>query len=178
MVFAATTRYYSGLEYVLLQLVPASLKKMGEDHYATALEKIHRRMNLATQRDDFMTPLLEDNQEFEKMSLPEIESTMALLLVAGSETTGTTLCGITSYLVQNPIELQKLEKEVRGTFDDESKITFRATQDLPFLNAVIHEGLRLCNPVAGGAPRIVPEGGETVSGIFLPGGVSSSFCSN
>ena len=147
---------------------------MGKDHYATALEKIDRRMNLATQRNDFMTPLLENNEDFDKMSRAEIESTMALLLIAGSETIGTTLSGITSYLVQNPTNLWKLEKEVRGAFTDASEISFRATMDLPYLNAVIHEGLRLCNPVAGGAPRIVPKGGETVSGIDLPEGVSSN----
>lgn len=172
MVLAAATRYYPGLEFLLMQFVPASIRKMQEDHYATALEKIHRRMRLETQRDDFMTPIIESNLDYEKMSLSEIESTMALLLIAGSETTGTTLCGITNYLVQNPLELEKLEREVRSNFKKESEITFRAIQHLPFLNAVIHEGLRLCNPVAGGMPRIVPEGGDTVSGYFLPGGVS------
>ena len=172
MALAAATRYYPGLEFLLMQFVPTSIRKMQEDHYATALEKIHRRMRLETQRDDFMTPILEYNLDYEKMSLSEIESTMALLLIAGSETTGTTLCGITNYLVQNPLELRKLEKEIRSNFEKQSDITFRAIQDLPFLNAVIHEGLRLCNPVAGGMPRIVPKGGDTVSGYFLPGGVS------
>ena len=119
-----------------------------------------------------MTPMLKKNPNFEKMSVPEIESTTAMLLLAGSETTGTTLCGTTNYLVQNPYELRKLEREIRNTFQMDSDITLRALQNLPFLNAVIWEGLRLCNPVAGGILRIVPKGGDTVCGYFLPGGVS------
>lgn len=139
-------------------LVPASIRKMQQDHYATALDKIHRRMDLVTARDDFMTPMLENNPNFEKMSIPEIESTTALLLVAGSETTGTALCRTTNYLVQNPCELQKLEKEIRSNFQKELDIKIRALQSLPFLNAVIHEGLRLCNPVAGGYPSNCAQG--------------------
>ena len=153
-------------------MIPASIKKTQKDHYATTLDRVHRRLNLTTQRDDFMTPVLEDNRDFEKMSLAEIESSIPMLLIAGSETTGTTLCGITNELVRSPNELRKLEKEIRDAFKQESEIALRTVQDLPFLNAVIYEGLRLCNPVAGGIPRIAPEGGGTVSGVYLPAGVS------
>ena len=172
MALVAATRYYAGLESFLMRLVPATIRKMQRDHYAIALDKIHRRMDLATEREDFMTPMLKKNPNFEKMSIPEIESTTAMLLLAGSETTGTTLCGTMNYLVQNPFELRKLEREIRNSFQGDSDITFRALQNLPFLNAVIWEGLRLCNPVAGGILRIVPKGGDTVCGYFLPGGVS------
>ena len=172
MVVQMATRYVHGLEACLMQLVPPSMTKKREDHYKFTLEKTHRRMNLATQRDDFMTPILENNENFETMSLPEIESTMPLLLVAGSETTATVLFGTLYHLVRSPLELEKFEKEIRSAFKREEDISLRAIQDLPFLNAVIHEGLRLCNPVAGGVSRIVPEGGDTVSGYFLPGGVS------
>ena len=172
MALAAATRYYPGLESFLLWLVPTSIRKIQHDHYATALDKIHRRMDLTTERDDFMTPMIENNPRYEKMSIPEIESTTALLLIAGSETTGTTLCGITNCLVQNPLELRKLETEIRRRFAKESDMTHYELQKLPFLNAVISEGLRLCNPVAGGILRIVPKGGATVCGYSLPEGVS------
>lgn len=172
MALAAATRYYIGLESLLIWLLPTSIRNLQREHYAAALDKIHRRMDLETARDDFMTPMLKNNPNFKKMSIPEIESTTALLLLAGSETTGTTLCGIVSYLVQNPSALKKLEREVRSSLKREPDITLRTLQNLPFLNAVIHEGLRLCNPVAGGILRIVPEGGDTVCGYFLPEGVS------
>lgn len=173
MALAAATRYYAGLEPFLLWLLPSSIRRMQSDHYAFALNKIHRRMDRLTARDDFMTPMLnQNNPNYTRMSLPEIESTTALLLLAGSETTGTTLCGTITLLLQNPVEMKKLEREIRNSVQREEDLTFRKLQNLPFLNAVIQEGLRLCNPVAGGLLRVTPRGGATVCGHFLPEGVS------
>jgi cytochrome P450 len=172
MALAASTRYYAGLEPLLIWLLPAKLRKIQQDHYATALEKIHRRMSISTTRADFMSSMLgDDNLNFERMSLAEVESTTSLLLLAGSGTTGTTLCRILNCLVNNPLEMRKLQREVRVSFKQESDITFRALQNLSFLNAVISEGLRLYNPVAGSLLRMVPKGGDIVCGHFLPEGV-------
>ena len=172
MTLAASTRYYPLLEALMLKAIPAKIRKLQAYHYNTALEKTHRRMNLEKEREDFMTGVFKNNPNFEKMSLEEVESTFSILIIAGSETTGTTLCGITNELVQNPEELRKLVKEVRSAFISESEMTFEALRNLPFLNAVIHEGLRLCNPIPAGLPRIVPQGGGTVCGYFLPENVS------
>ncbi|CAJ2506593.1 Uu.00g077790.m01.CDS01 [Anthostomella pinea] len=167
MAFAAVTRYYAGLEPLLLFLRPPSIRKMQDDHYEMALEKIHRRM-AGSDRDDFMSPMLKNNPDFDRMTVPEIESSTAILILAGSETTATTLCGIVNCLVQNPRQLRNLEEEIRGHFASETGITLRAIQNLPFLNAVVWEGLRMCNPVAGGILRSVPKGGSTLCGHFLP----------
>ncbi|KAK3394591.1 cytochrome P450 [Podospora didyma] len=174
MALAAATRYYAGLESILMYLIPASVRKAQTDHYSTARDKIHRRMLAEdTKRDDFMTPMLgENNPNFKNMSLPEVESTMVILLLAGSETTATALCGTFNYLTHNPAELRKLEQEIRGVFKREEDMTLRALQNLPFLNAVVSEGLRMCTPVPTGLFRIVPKGsgGATVCGVFLPEG--------
>lgn len=121
-----------------------------------------------------MTCMLDpaNNPDLTKMSMPEIEATTGLLLLGGSETTGTTICGTINCLIQNPVELRKLETEIRNCFEKEEHITLSALQQLPFLNAVIQEGLRLCNPVSGGILRIAPPGGGSVCGYFLPEGVS------
>ena len=33
----------------------------------------------------------------------------------------------------------------------------------------------MCNPVPGGLPRVVPDGGDTYDGVYLPGGVRHLF---
>ncbi|KAJ1299711.1 hypothetical protein OPQ81_005037 [Rhizoctonia solani] len=43
-------------------------------------------------------------------------------------------------------------------------------QHLPFLNQVIEESLRLHAPAPSALPRVVPVGGATLSGHYLPGG--------
>ena len=180
MTLVASTRYYPWLEFILMRfLVPTSILKMVEDHYQQALDIIHRRMNLEKQRNDFITPILDQGilyvgEEGKGMTMPEIESTFSILIIAGSETVGTTLSGITNYLTQTPSALEKLNREIRHTFIEESQITITALKELLYLNAVIQEGLRLCNPVPAGLPRVVPQGGDTVCGVYLPGGTNVS----
>ena len=165
-------RFYPWIDYVVMKFTPRSLVKMQQDHFQLAVEKVHRRLNLETRRDDFMTPIVNNNTDFKSMSLPEIQSTFAILMVAGSETTATALSCTVNYLVQNPEELGKLVAEIRHSFQKESQISFAAVKGLPFLNAVIKEGLRLSDPGGIGFTRVVPKGGGTVCGHSLPESVS------
>lgn len=109
------------------------------------------------------------------LPLDEINSTWMTLATAGSETSATHLTGTLNYLANNPDKLAKLTAEVRGAFENEGDIRFQALSELPYLNAVINEGLRLCSPVPLGFPRKVPAGGDTVCEVWMPGGVRIPF---
>ena len=170
--YLAAIRFYPILADLFKRCIPKSVDQMQLDHYQHAVIRIDRRVNLETQRDDFMTNVLKYNDE-KGMSLEEIRATFSLLIIAGSETTATVLSGITNYLVQNHSILQKLVFEVRNSFANEKEINVAALRGLPYLNAVIEEGLRLCPPVPAGLPRVVPAGGETVCGHWLPENVRS-----
>ena len=65
-------------------------------------------------------------------------------------------------------ELDRAAKE--GTISD--PINFKQAQDLPYLQAVIKEGLRIHPATGFTMPRIVPEGGKEIMGRYFPGGVS------
>lgn len=72
----------------------------------------------------------------------------------------------------NEAVISSLVQEIRNSFDTEDEITFERLANLQYLNATINEGLRLCPPVPIMLPRLVPEGGDTVCGMWMPGGVS------
>ena len=167
-------RYSPILESVVMRLMARRLVQDAHDHIELAEAKIHTRLNYEKPREDFMTPFIEHNQDFRLMSLNEIEATFSVLTIAGSETSGTALAGIVNHLIQNAPALAKFAHEIRSTFLEESEITIAAVKDLPYLTGVISEGLRMCNPVAVGLSRLVPQGGATVCEIWLPGQVSSS----
>lgn len=167
MVYAASTRWYPGLERILMKLLPKSVMEKQRQHSEFANEKIAQRLNLETQKPDFVTPFMEVNHDFQKISLRETQSNLAILIVAGADATATALSGTFLYLVQNREVLDKLTKEVRERFEKEDEVTVEGTKGLQYLEAVLLEGLRLTNPVPGGLPRIVPEGGDT-SGPFFP----------
>jgi cytochrome P450 len=169
LTLTAMVRHYPVLETILMRLLPQSLLEKQKQHFQHVADKIDRRMNLETQRDDFVTPLITRNKDMKAMSMLEIQSTLNIAIVAGSETTATSLSGLANSLVQHPAVLQKLVSEIRGTFAREEDITMAATKDLPYLNACIWEGLRTSSPTPCGMPRMSPARGGTVCGRPLPG---------
>lgn len=63
--------------------------------------------------------------------------------------------------------------ELRGAFREDSSITFKDVDKLPYLDALLKESLRLYPPIPAGLDRIVTEpAGITVAGQWLPQGVS------
>ncbi|KJZ71038.1 hypothetical protein HIM_09565 [Hirsutella minnesotensis 3608] len=176
MVYAASTRFYPWIASFTEKLIPKSVMDLQRQHTEFANAKINRRLNLQTNRPDFMTPFLKHNPGFKHMSKEEIESTFALIIVAGSETSATVLCGLLNHITANEYadKLARLEETIRGTFAKEQDITIESTKDIPYLDAVISEALRLCNPVPGGLPRVVPPGGDVYAGNFLPEGTRIS----
>ncbi len=173
MSLAAAPRYYPLTEKLFMKMIPQSVLEGQRQHTKYASERILRRLELKTDRPDFMTPFLRNNVNFEHMSKDEILSTFNFIIVGGSETTATTLTGIFNHLCKNERILTRLCTEIRRRYGKEEDITIDSIHDLPYLEAVLNEGLRMCNPIPGGLPRMVPEGGDTYCGKFLPGGVSS-----
>ena len=170
--FLVMTGYYPPLKWLLMKCVPASLKKVQQDHFQQIVDKVERRLNWEQERPDIMSHVMKEQSDKQSVPMGEVHATFMLLAIAGSETGATVLGGIVNYLIQSPDKLALLETEIRDTFDSADKIALDALQDLPYLNAVINEGLRLCPPIPWILPRRVPSDGDTVCGVWLPGGVS------
>ena len=97
-------------------------------------------------------------------------------IFAGSDTTGISLTSVMFQLLKHPDKLHKLRQEIgdaerAGTISS-SPITFAESQKLPYLRAVVKEGLRL-HP-ATGLPlwRQVPKNGAVICGQHFPAGVN------
>ena len=55
-------------------------------------------------------------------------------------------------------------------------ITDAEARAMPYLQAVIKEGLRIHPPVVGLMSKEVPAGGDTFKGQYLPGGTKIGYC--
>ncbi|UQC75069.1 isotrichodermin C-15 hydroxylase [Colletotrichum lupini] len=93
-----------------------------------------------------------------------------ILVLAGSETTATTLAGTTYLLLRDPKVLQKLNEEVRSSFNDSSEITINSVSKLSYMLAVLNEALRMYPPVTSNLIREVPEFGCQIGAEHVPQG--------
>ncbi|RAH64667.1 cytochrome P450 [Aspergillus aculeatinus CBS 121060] len=103
--------------------------------------------------------------------LPEVEKTDHRLggesysfIAAGTETTAWTITVITFHLLHNPTLLDKLTDELHAT--DALTSPWSDLEKLPYLHAVIQEGLRLSYGVSQRLPRIAPDEHLTYRGDF------------
>jgi len=86
-------------------------------------------------------------------------------MAAGIDTTGDALCFIMWQLSQP--ESQQVQSRLRHECQQDADISF---ERLPWLNAVVMEGLRCFPPIPMSLPRRVPAQGRTVDGYHLPAG--------
>lgn len=86
-------------------------------------------------------------------------------MAAGIDTTGDGLCFLMHELSQP--RSQHIQDRMRKEFliHPNAKL-----DELPYLDAVIKEGLRVFPPIPMSLPRYVPAGGRTISGYDIPGG--------
>ncbi len=97
------------------------------------------------------------------------------LVGAGTETTGISLETITFHVLSNPDVLRRLKEELSNTADGSkgsgSRLTtYSVVQRLPYLTAVINEGLRLSNAVSGRLARVNPRSANIYKSYHLPPG--------
>ena len=135
----------------------------------------HEKLPDADGPSDFITKFLAlQEKNPAKMTDRDIHVSINGNLAAGSDTTGITLTAILYYLLKNPETLRKLREELDTASNDgrvSDPITFKEAQELPYLQAVIKESLRIHPAVGFTMPRVVPKGGTELMGRYFPGGV-------
>ncbi|KAJ7049958.1 cytochrome P450 [Mycena amicta] len=165
---------------------------------------VKHRVESGVTRDDMLERLIEGVREKDggTVSQDEVVTEAMLLLTAGADTTANSLTAILFYLLTNPdvyakvvAELDSIDAgvaeldsasarpqaarlssaiELETTTD--SLPTHEQIKSLPYLNAVIEEGLRLFATNAFGLPRVVGGEGEgfELDGVVVPGGCEVS----
>ncbi|KAL4966559.1 cytochrome P450 [Aspergillus stella-maris] len=139
-------------------------------HTGYTREKVKERLSVRFSRNDFMTHLISkvDNGTITQEELTAHAST---LVIAGGETVATFLAATTFYLLKDQApggSWDRLCREVRGHYQSYEEIDAASAQQLPYLRAVIEEGLRIYPPGSQGFPRISP--GAMIDGHWVPQG--------
>lgn len=151
-----------------------SLRKKSMQHLKYITDRIDRRLAKTPDRPDLWSRILEKGGDPRStdagLSLQEHYSIASLFMVAGTETTATALSGTMYYLLKNPEYMIKLQHELRSAFSSIDDMHLDSLARVPFLEAVLKEGIRMYPPVPIGLPRVSPPGGMTVGEHFVPEG--------
>ncbi|EMD31236.1 hypothetical protein CERSUDRAFT_127530 [Gelatoporia subvermispora B] len=92
-----------------------------------------------------------------------------LAILAGSDTTANALTNLFYLLLANPAEYKRLQVEIDKYYPlGENALDTEHHQNMPILNAVINEALRLLPVVPGGSQRVCPPGGKVVGSYYIP----------
>lgn len=149
-----------------------------------AVTSILKRLARPSDRVDLLSKMLEAGHEAGMaMDRKEICAEATLLLIAGSDTTSNSTCAMIYYLARDLQKQRSLQQELDAvlgpphatdTFEGHDSL-YERVKSLPYLEAVLNEGLRLYTVVgSGGLPRVVPKGGLTMAGhTFTEGTVVS-----
>jgi cytochrome P450 len=91
------------------------------------------------------------------------------LIIAGTDTTSVTLTYLVWAVLRHPAVKEKLLRELQESVHGDT-FTAADAEELPYLQAVIQETLRLYGAAPGAVPRVTPSGGRLLDDMFIPEG--------
>lgn len=105
----------------------------------------------------------------QKAQIPMLQGDSRLIIVAGSDTTASTLVHLFYHLATEKGLIERLREEVDSLTKGDDKIEHQKLQDAPLLNGAINETLRLHPPVPSGLFRKAPSEGVEIGDVYIPG---------
>lgn len=156
----------------LLSKIPNSLNPQVKLNHFSEKAVEARRLNVPPEAD-IMSHLLDadpfyaDPQREQQLMTGDAR----LLIIAGSDTTATALTHLVYHLASEPSLQKTLHDELAAYgIQDSAAITVDAVHNLPYLDALIKENLRLHPPIPSFTARDTPPGGLQVNDdLFIPG---------
>ncbi|KAH6637784.1 cytochrome P450 [Boeremia exigua] len=137
------------------------------EHINWTAKVLKERKAITPKENDIFTWLLDP----ESLDVtPELNADSRLLIVAGSDTTAATLSFIAYELCKNPAVQLKLRAAIDAICPSKAHLDVDDVQNIPYLDGVINEALRLHPAVPSGVQRETPPEGLTLpSGTYIPG---------
>ncbi|KAI1449085.1 putative cytochrome P450 [Annulohypoxylon stygium] len=180
------SRHTFGLFLPLLHSMPESIARKMNPAFGrvrwmmdTMISCVQRSMNKPEPAPgtpyDMVQTLMDSNLPPEEKTFPRLFSESRSVIMAGTETTATTLVCITSYLLSDPAKVQKLRQELSEAEKAKGgELEYSDLRELPYITGVINEGLRLANPTPSRLPRVCEDQDLTYKGYVLPRGTTIS----
>ncbi|KAI0187259.1 cytochrome P450 CYP4/CYP19/CYP26 subfamily protein [Astrocystis sublimbata] len=122
---------------------------------------------------DFLTRYLEIQEQTPEKTFPWSPTAWVFSnITGGSDSVGSLTCTALFQLLARPHLFQKLQDELDDAQVSRPFPEYSEIRGLPYLSACVLEAIRMRPPVSLPLERVVPKGGITVLGHFLPEGTT------
>lgn len=113
--------------------------------------------------------LLESDLPSAEKTLPRLTSEANAVVLGGTHTISTVLTVLTYHLIANPEQLGRLRSELQGAVADATDLPAWSTlEQLPYLGAVVLEGLRLMYGIASHISIVSPDQDLSLEASWRP----------
>ncbi|KAG0652243.1 Cytochrome P450 monooxygenase [Hyphodiscus hymeniophilus] len=182
----ALQKFALGLPPVIAKALSAPIGQVLEmtEHcrkQCAAVKEVLDSGKTSDERPSIFQALLSPNEkdpDYVVPSVDDLKDEAYSMLAAAADTTGNAMTVSAYKVVSDPEIYAKVKQELEVAFPDaNATLDFITLESLPYLSAVIKEGLRLSFGVPGRLPRDVPDGGQVFNGVFIPAGYTVSMSS-
>lgn len=106
----------------------------------------------------------------------ECETEGLFMIIAGTESTASAIRSALIHTMTSPLVYRRLKDEIQAAVREgrvsSPIITMHEAKQLPYLQAVVYESIRMRPPLIGFFPKVVPPGGATLLGREIPAGTA------
>ncbi|KAI0023554.1 cytochrome P450 [Xylariomycetidae sp. FL0641] len=170
MPFTTMIQYYSPLAMLFKYCEPKWINEQRKEHCKHSADRVDQRLEQGSDQPDIWNLVISAKESGDELPLGEMHANAELFMLAGSETTGSLMSGMTYFIMKHPDVFRRLSEEIRGSFASAADIKFDRLATLRYLNACMKETLRIYPPTPIGSPRVAPEGGQIIVGRWVPAG--------
>lgn len=159
---------------ILRRLLPGMVPNTAIQFFQNTVRALDRRLTRPScddGRPDILQHVLPYLDNPKGLTLPELQSTLRSLMIAGSETSASILTSAHYFALSNPRVYERLLGEVRCQFASDRDITGTSVNRCKYLVAVLEETMRIWPAIAISLPRITPPKGCEIDGLWVPGGI-------
>ncbi|KAI1355387.1 cytochrome protein [Xylaria sp. FL0043] len=148
-------------------ILPSLTVKVRNKHTGYSRKKVQKQVELLLRQRFFANVCLR-RLSAENSRHDFLTNMVSKVNIAGGETTAHTLSSIVFYVLKTPGCKEKLMTEIRTRYNSYEEIDATSALQLPYLQAVIQEALRIHPSGAQGFPRTSP--GIIIDGHYVPAG--------
>ncbi|TFK45830.1 cytochrome P450 [Heliocybe sulcata] len=156
--------------FLLVQRLPV-VGQQRADWIGWCGKQLEERSKMKKDLPDIFTYLVDDDSKRAKdplISQQDLVYDSELAISAGSDTVAATLTNVFFLLATHPEELRLLRQEL-DPLPPIDEISHSSLKNLPVLDGIINEALRLYPPVLSGVQRMTPKEGAVIAGRWIPG---------